>query len=171
MRDFILQAESVSNISSNSPEWFKRGIEAALLAPILMLALCACNDDGKKTSSDNSGNNADSLSAESVSGSYSNAGGSIVNSVAWDEFYDSVSMDFKITAVNPNTILVSMGSLGVYSDIAEMPYDPTTGVARWSDDNATYTLTFTRSGDGYAVHLTEYLGETLFMDFYGEKTV
>ena len=70
-----------------------------LLALILMLALCACNDDGKKTSSDNSGNNSDSLSAESVSGSYSNAGGNIVNSVDWDEFYDSVSMNFKITAV------------------------------------------------------------------------
>lgn len=39
---------------------------ALLLALILMLALCACNDDGKKTSADNSGNNSDALSAESV---------------------------------------------------------------------------------------------------------
>ena len=39
---------------------------ALLLSLILMLALCACNDDGKKTSADNSGNNSDALSAESV---------------------------------------------------------------------------------------------------------
>ena len=65
-----------------------------------------------------------------------------------------------------------MGSLGVYSDIAEMPYDPTTGVAKWvdeDDDTISYTATFTETGGTISVHLvTDWDGE-VWLDFYGEK--